>query len=146
MINSFRGKYAFLSNFYSCLIEYNGLQFGSVESAYQAQKTLNDKIREEFTQYDSRKAKTVSKLLTVRGDWHKIKLQVMFDLLLIKFANLDLQKKLLDTGDELLIEGNIWHDLFWGVCGCDTCGGWGKNHLGRLLMRMRQYYECCEYD
>lgn len=145
MINKFRGKYAFLSNFYPCLIEYNGLQFRSVESAYQAQKTLDNTIREEFTRYDSRKAKAESKSLTVREDWNRIKLQIMSDLLLIKFADSNLQKKLLDTGDIPLIEENTWHDLFWGVCECERCEGRGTDWLGKLLMRTRLHYECCEY-
>ena len=32
-----------------------------------------------------------------------------------------------------LVEGNDWHDRFWGVC-----RGQGKNHLGKLLMRVRE--------
>lgn len=142
MIKIFRGEYAFLSNFYSCLIEYNGLLFGSVEAAYQAQKTLDEKIRQEFTRYDSREAKRKSKLLTVRTDWRKVKLQIMQDLLLIKFADPLLKQKLLDTGQSMLVEGNTWHDRYWGVCECTECGGTGEDWLGRLLMKTRLHYEC----
>jgi hypothetical protein len=39
---------------------------------------------------------------------------------------------LLLTGDEELIEGNFWGDVFWGVC-----NGVGKNHLGKILMEVR---------
>jgi len=41
-------------------------------------------------------------------------------------------KALLSTGEVELIEGNYWHDRFWGVC-----QGQGENHLGRLLMQIR---------
>jgi len=40
---------------------------------------------------------------------------------------------LLKTGTQDLVEGNTWGDTFWGVC-----RGKGKNHLGRLLMLVRQ--------
>lgn len=33
---------------------------------------------------------------------------------------------------EELIEGNYWHDTYWGVC-----EGVGENHLGKLLMEIR---------
>lgn len=38
----------------------------------------------------------------------------------------------LATGDAILIEGNTWGDRFWGVC-----EGFGQNHLGHVLMRVR---------
>ena len=41
--------------------------------------------------------------------------------------------KLLDTGDTELIEGNNWHDTFWGVC-----KGKGQNNLGKILMEVRK--------
>lgn len=37
------------------------------------------------------------------------------------------------TGNEMLVEGNNWHDKFWGVC-----GGEGENHLGKMLMHIRE--------
>ena len=46
-----------------------------------------------------------------------------------------LMKKLLDTGELLLIEGNTWKDIFWGV---DINSGEGKNHLGKILMNVRE--------
>jgi N-glycosidase YbiA len=39
---------------------------------------------------------------------------------------------LLDTGDAELVEVNHWRDFWWGVC-----NGVGANHLGRLLMTIR---------
>jgi predicted NAD-dependent protein-ADP-ribosyltransferase YbiA (DUF1768 family) len=40
--------------------------------------------------------------------------------------------RLLLTGDELLVEGNSWGDVFWGVC-----NGIGENNLGKILMEQR---------
>ena len=57
----------------------------------------------------------------------------MYEICKIKFTtNPNLAKRLLDTGDEELIEGNDWNDIFWGVC-----NGKGENNLGKILMRIR---------
>jgi predicted NAD-dependent protein-ADP-ribosyltransferase YbiA (DUF1768 family) len=56
----------------------------------------------------------------------------MKQLLKLKFNNPDLQQKLIATYPEELIEGNYWHDTYWGVC-----EGVGENHLGKLLMEIR---------
>jgi predicted NAD-dependent protein-ADP-ribosyltransferase YbiA (DUF1768 family) len=69
----------------------------------------------------------------MRPDWESVKLQVMEDLLVQKFADEHLEKQLQETGDADLIEGNYWGDDFWGV---DKKKG-GKNHLGKLLMKIR---------
>jgi len=45
-----------------------------------------------------------------------------------------LKLRLLATGDETLQEGNRWNDRYWGVC-----RGVGKNHLGNILMEVREY-------
>ena len=47
--------------------------------------------------------------------------------------HLDLQKKLLETDDAILIEGNTWGDTYWGMC-----AGIGENKLGQLLMKIRE--------
>jgi ribA/ribD-fused uncharacterized protein len=136
MINKFRGPYAFLSNFYSCNIEFCGLTFGSVEAAYQSAKTDDFNLAQQFTRYDARTAKREGKKLKKRGRWDGMKLTIMHVLLLKKFENPELKQKLLDTGDEELIEGNEWNDTFWGVC-----NGIGENNLGKLLMKVREHYK-----
>ena len=56
-----------------------------------------------------------------------------------KFKDPELREMLLDTGDEELVEGNFWHDLWWGDCGCKKCKDVpGKNILGKLLMELRE--------
>lgn len=37
----FRGEYDFLSNFYKCNVEHEGVIYSSVENAFQAAKTLD---------------------------------------------------------------------------------------------------------
>ena len=57
----------------------------------------------------------------------------MYSVCKAKFTqNTDLLKKLLDTGDAELVEGNTWGDRVWGVC-----KGEGENRLGKILMRIR---------
>jgi hypothetical protein len=57
----------------------------------------------------------------------------MKELVRAKFTqHWDLKQKLLETGDEELIEGNTWGDTFWGVF-----NGTGKNILGQILMEVR---------
>ena len=48
--------------------------------------------------------------------------------------NEDLKWRLIGTGDAYLEEGNTWHDTCWGV---DAKTGEGLNHLGRILMKVR---------
>ena len=31
--------------------------------------------------------------------------------------------------DKDIIEGNYWHDVYWGQCTCEKCVGKGKNKL-----------------
>ena len=55
-----------------------------------------------------------------------------------KFKNPSLRERLLKTDECELIEGNYWHDNFWGMCTCDHCKDKAKhNHLGKLLMKIR---------
>ena len=57
----------------------------------------------------------------------------MLDVVRAKFdQHPDLAQKLLATGDEELVEGNDWGDIYWGVY-----KGRGNNMLGKILMRVR---------
>ena len=138
-IRTFTGNYRFLSNFYPVRIamddEVSSGMYPSVEHAYQACKTLNVAERERILRCPTPgQAKRLGREVTIRKDWEQIKLKVMYHLLRQKFgAHADLQDRLLMTGYAELIEGNDWHDTFWGVC-----NGKGQNHLGKLLMQVRE--------
>jgi len=45
-IDSFDGEFAFLSNFYSSPVIYDGKKWPTVEHAFQAQKTLDEREQE----------------------------------------------------------------------------------------------------
>jgi len=135
VIESFSGSYRFLSNFYPSFVTYEGLTYPSVEHAFQAAKTHDQAIREEFSRLDKSpgQAKMDGGRLRLRPDWEQVKLKVMEELLRLKFApGTHLAEKLLSTGNSVLIEGNTWNDQFWGVA-----NGSGLNHLGLLLMEIR---------
>lgn len=136
----FSGEYRFLSNFYSCTIIMHGETYRSTEHAYQAAKAA-DENRHLFraagvTASESKKlGKQYSKYTP--EVWDAVKVGIMAALLARKFASgtplTPLAQKLLDTGDAVLVEGNYWGDVFWGVC-----NGKGENWLGKLLMERRE--------
>ena len=131
-IKGFQGKYRFLSNFYPCPITFNQLIFQSSEAAYQSAKTTDSSIKEKFTQLDARAARRLGKSVVIREDWESEKPNVMYHILREKFSKDPLRGMLLSTGNSHLEETNYWHDTFWGVY-----NGKGLNHLGRLLMLVR---------
>ena len=138
MITSFKDEYEFLSNFYPCKIEYGNLIFPSVENAYQAMKCANPNDMLQFTNITAAEAKKLGRKVTMRDGFDDIKYNVMRFLLDKKFEDKDLQKRLLDTAPESIVEGNYWHDNYWGVCTCEKCRDKiGHNHLGELLQRKR---------
>ena len=150
MIDSFSGRWSFLSNFYPCKIEFQGITYPSNEHYYVAMKVGGDQMIDgQFcTMNDCREM--ISKISTsgkvkrfgrtkikVRKDWDDIKLKVMEYGLREKFKHENLREMLLQTGDEKLVEGNWWHDVYFGSCSCPKCGNNGQNHLGKLLMKIR---------
>lgn len=139
-IKEFRGKYYFLSNFYSAPITYEGITYQNNESAFQAQKTLNISQRQQFADLDPSSAKRKGRHVTLRNDWEKVKFDIMYKIVKAKFTqNEHLKTYLLSTGDEYLEEGNTWHDNTYGNCMCSKCKNIkGKNKLGEILIRVRK--------
>lgn len=135
-INFFRDDYYFLSNFYRCPIHYEGLEYPTVEHAFQAAKTTEASIRKHFTnkQLPPSQAKRLGRDVPLRPDWDDIKLKVMEDLIYLKFTRPYMARRLLDTGNIELIEGNYWGDTYWGI---DLQSMSGENHLGKILMKTR---------
>ena len=138
-ITRFTDKYYFLSNFYPRLIKHDGLTFQSVESAFQSLKCQDKKDRNDFQFLTAADAKRKGRAIKLRPDWEENKLRYMYSLVLLKFrVHPDLRKQLIATGDAVLIEGNIWHDNYWGDCECQQCQNIkGQNHLGEILMKVR---------
>lgn len=139
-ITNFRGDYYFLSNFHPSYVEYEGLIYPTVEHAFQAAKLANKKSRQFFTTLPTPDlAKYHGRRVELRPDWEQIKDKVMYDILKDKFSRDPNKANLLATGECELIEGNNWHDRYWGRCTCERCSKKepGRNQLGKILMQVR---------
>ena len=132
----FRDEYYFLSNMYPCKIQITFppskeiYTFKCVESAFQACKCI-ERIH-EFANLDGYKAKRLGRKVTLRSDWEQVKLRIMKNLVRVKFLqHPDLRQKLKEVSGPI-VEENTWGDKYWGVC-----NGIGSNHLGEILMEVR---------
>lgn len=134
-IMTFRGKYSFLSNMHAASFTWDGRTYMNSEAAFQSAKSLDPAVRDAFSAMNGVAAKRAGRKVELRGDWDAVKLDVMEEILRAKFSqNPELLQKLIDTGDMVLMEGNYWHDTYWGV---DIRSGAGENHLGEILMKLR---------
>lgn len=132
-IDSFRGKYYFLSNFFEIPVTYDGITYQNNEAAFQAQKCLNYEDRKQFSHLNPSEVKHLGRRVSLRPDWERVKVQEMTNIVHEKFdQNIDLRQKLLDTDSAYLEEGNTWGDRIWG-----TVNGNGQNLLGQILMAER---------
>lgn len=170
MIDSFRGKYFFLSNFYRRKILWKGHWFPTSEHAYHSEKSNSEeyktqlmtqdeinkwnsthdiKLKKELTTFEAKAFGSLERLAElgiVDPDWFDKSIDVMDEISMYKYTqNKDIRQMLIDTGSEILVEGNNWGDIFWG-CIKSTDGTmnfkgqpiWvGQNHLGKSLMRVR---------
>lgn len=136
VISEFRNSYAFLSNFFESPLIFDGIVYMNAEAAFQAQKCLTDEEKQEFSYLTPVKAKRKGKQVSLRADWDEVKLELMEEIIRAKFTdNGALRSMLLATGDAKLEEGNTWNDTFWGI---DIKTGAGENHLGKILMKIRE--------
>lgn len=136
MINEFKGEYRFLSNFFMTTVVFEGDHYPSSEHAYMAAKTTDATVRMQVARCATPKeAKGMGRKIQLRDGWEGMKQQVMQQILMDKFSrNSIIRQKLLDTGDQQLVEGNWWGDKIWGVC---LKTNQGKNLLGHTLMNVR---------
>lgn len=139
LITSFDGKYEFLSNFFPAIVSIDGMRFPTVEHAFQAAKT--DRPSEKLAIQQAKtpgQAKRMGRKVSLIEEWDDVKDSIMLYLLRQKFCSgSSLAEDLVETRNTTLVEGNVWHDTYWGVCTCPKCGGRGANVLGQLLMYVR---------
>lgn len=141
-IDDFRGAYRFLSNFYDAPVTYLGVTYANNEAAFQAQKCTDNTVKAMFAKLNPSEAKRLGRNVQLRPDWETVKYDIMYEVCKAKFEqNDDLREMLLDTGDAYLEEGNTWNDRCWG-----TCRGVGENHLGKILMRIRDELQTSRFD
>ena len=126
------------TNFYFSPINLDDHTWPTTEHYFQAQKFVGtpyyDYIRKVSYPRDAfQVSRDPSAHAWIRGDWHHVKNDVMLKALQAKFTqHADLKRLLLGTEDRELIE-HTHNDSYWG----DGGDGSGANHLGRLLMQVR---------
>lgn len=128
-----------LSNFFSAVfpltLQCGTFTFSSAEAAYQClkQPRLTKAKVALFQVMTPSTAKQYGQTIPLRADWEHVKIAAMQYVLEAKFTNQSMRTALLNTNDEPLIHLSPW-DRYWGV---DNMGN-GENHLGRLLMDLRE--------
>lgn len=144
MIREFRGKHYWASNFSLYGFWYDNIWFPSNEHWFQAMKTLNREHRIIIAKAERPgTAKWMCSpngykgfKIKLRDGWKDIRAPVMLYGLRKKVSNhLVVANKLIATYPQNLIEGNKWHDNYWGDCTCgkrEECKAPGLNILGRL--------------
>lgn len=137
-IKGFSEDFRWLSNFYP--IEpflYKGIEYKTTENFYQSMKTTDIELRKHIANLSAGKSKRFcnkeNNNFVERLDWLEIKLKVMEFALRQKFSQPFFRMLLLATEDKYIEETNSWNDIFFGC----TIEGIGENHLGKILMRLR---------
>jgi len=155
VIEQFRGDNFYLSNMYflnNWITSEYGIRVPTSEHAYQSAKFINPlnhrQVAEACAELEDKRifadgvaSKEMAHFLLRQGaaiktDWEVAKNGIMLAVVSQKFTNNpDIAKRLIDTNDELIVEGNDWGDRYWGVdpVGSDN----GENHLGQILMEVR---------
>lgn len=135
VINQFKGEYDFLNNRFGCRFVWQGLQYGNVEAAFQSSKCTDESERKVLAGCSADKAALKGKELIPFSGWEEVRLDIMTSIQKAKFEqNPALMKKLIDTGNRLLINGNNKQETYWGV---DLYSWQGENHLGKIIMNIR---------
>lgn len=131
-------SYEFLSNFHPSPFTFQNIFYKTVEHFYQAWKFAGDERIKIAALNTPAQTKNAGKKAQLPWNWDTIKVEIMKEGLKHKFAIPELAKKLKDTGTRKIMEGNYWHDNFWGNCTCPKCAKIrGLNTLGQLLMDIR---------
>ena len=125
IIQSFTGKYAFLSPLFRSAFFFDNDQYNSPAAAFEAAKILSRPDRVSFIGWNMQpwNARRLGKNIPknwMRPDWDAAQFDIMLEIQRSKFSWLILREMLLDTEDAQLVHGNACHDNFWGVCLCQS--------------------------
>lgn len=131
------GELGYLANYSSHGFEIDGKYWPTVEHYYQAQKFESEELQEKIRLAETPKiASTIGRDRNnkLKENWENIKRDIMLKGVLAKFrSNKDILQKLIDTGDEDIIE-NTDIDYYWG-CGENKTG---RNEFGKILVKARE--------
>ena len=150
-------EFQFLSNFSEHRVKIFDIKFKTNEHFFQWCKTLIQREKDRILAANtSGQAKRLGQspekggIVTLRDDWDLVKDWFMFLGLTKKYEqHPHLLKLLVTTYPHLLVEGNSWHDNYWGDCcynstwtdTCEKCSDKkGLNRLGYMHMRIREMH------
>ncbi len=139
-IDSFGGKYEFLSNFSNHKVILFGGEYSTSEHAFQAMKATTERDLEYIRSAPAPlQAKWRGNRIAIYKDWSKRRDSAMMLVVSLKFTrDNNIARELVATGDAELIEGNYHGDDYWGKIR-DANGDWvGQNKLGEILMSVRE--------
>lgn len=118
-----------------------------VEREFQAAKYEGHPIRQAIIKRAATpwKAKKLGRKWPLTEDelaaWNERRVDVMIQLVTRKVVDWpEIEKHLLETGDQHIVEINHHHDQFWGdcICGRTMCLPDGQNWLGETWMLIRR--------
>lgn len=144
IIGHFVHRRRWLSNFHYCHVEYTTYSgkrttYRSVEHGYQAQKATSPEDHDWIAAANGaaearRRGRSIK---GIRHNWYGgVGKRIMLKLLWSKFYhNPHLRKLLIATWPHELMHGNTHNDRYWGI---DRRTGEGEDHLGKLLMFLRE--------
>ena len=136
MIDRFKGGYAFLDNRFRCQFLWEGIRYNTAEAAFLSSKCKDVSERKVYAGCSIDKAIVKAKEQIPYPGWEDARLDIMESILTAKFGqNPALMKKLTETGDCILINGNSKQETFWGV---DLYSWIGENNLGKIIMKIRE--------
>lgn len=131
-IVSFKGEHDFLENDYEHPFTYKGIQYKCAEAAFLAQMSDNPEVWKAFGNLSAEEAREASKKIKSRNkNFTRDREAIMEEVLLAKFGNEDLKRRLADTGLARIVATD--NGTFWGV----SSSNYGSNVLGDILMRIR---------
>ncbi len=136
LICFYEHEYYVFSNFSSFMIEWKGKVWMTSEHVYHSERFDEEKKKQIHGMRSAHDAFTFAQThkISQREDWNDVKVGIMKEILHAKMAqHAYVKKKLLESGDRLLVEDSR----------CDDFWGWGpnkdgKNMLGKLWMEVRE--------
>lgn len=131
----FDGKYEFLSPAYPATFQWHGIMWPNAETAFQAASCRDESRMEEFVGLSAQKARNRAAKIGLKEGWDSMQVTAMEEIQHAKFEqNPELLQKLKATGNAVLVYGGK-ANTFWGK---NLYMDKGENHLGQILMKIRE--------
>ena len=140
------------SNFHPVSFEYKGHIFDNSEQAFMWKKAMYFKdfeiAKKILNETNPQKAKSLGrKVKNYNDSWDDVREQIMYEVNLSKYKTKYLQNILLSTSPLIIVEASPV-DKIWGVglskedpLILDESNWKGQNLLGKVLMKVRDFYE-----